>query len=388
MDAFFASVEQHDRPELRGKPVLVGAPPDARGVVSAASYEARAFGIRSAMPSQTAYQRCPSAVFLPVNMVRYKEVSVQIMQIFETYTPWVQPLSIDEAFLDVTGSRRLFGSGREIAEKIRSDIHEITGLTASVGIAPNMFLAKLASDMNKPDGITEVPIDPQAIKQFLAPLPIGRIWGIGRVTREKFERAGIRTVGQLQQCESSQLEKWVGVRSAQVYQRLALGIDDRRVTLEREDKSISNEQTFKQDVEDVVVLRQTYLALIEKVGGRLRKSGHTARTVHLKVRWGNFSTITRQLRLSSPSDDDFSLREAGMQLFHAHLGTGRPVRLIGFGVSGFSCDATAADQLTLFDVPDERLNEKRSRLSHIADSIRDRYGNQSLQRGSALPPEK
>ncbi len=192
MDAFFASVEQLDHPELRGKPVVVGSPPDRRGVVAAASYEARKFGIHSAMPSRLAYQKCPDAIFVPGNMARYKEVSRQVMRIFGAYTPLVQPLSIDEAFLDVTGAQRLFGDGKTIAEKIRRDIREQTGLTASVGVAPNLFLAKIASDMNKPNGITVVPSGQESIEKFLAPLPIGRMWGVGKVTQKTFVLSGYR----------------------------------------------------------------------------------------------------------------------------------------------------------------------------------------------------
>jgi len=384
MDAFFASVEQHDHPELRGKPVVVGAPPDQRGVISAASYEARKFGIHSAMPSRTAKQKCPHAIFVRGNMARYKEVSRQIMRIFESYTPLVQPLSIDEAFLDVTGSQRLFGSGPEIAEKIRRDILEQTGLTASVGVAPNMYLAKIASDMDKPDGLTLVPFEQEAIEQFLAPLPIGRIWGVGKVTQKKLLSLGIPTLGKLQQTDFQTLERALGARAAHSFSRLARGIDSREIETDIEEKSISNETTFKEDVADRDVIEATYKRLVDKVGGRLRKAGFYAATAHLKIRWSDFSTITRQSRFAIPCRDDTTLREEGMELLAANL-CPRSVRLIGFGVSGLTdTDQPQALQLNLFDAPDTAEHEKRDRLSRAADTVREKYGDQSLRRGSDL----
>ena len=386
MDAFFTSVEQYDHPELRGKPVVVGAPPDQRGVVAAASYEARKFGIHSAMPSRTAFQKCPEAIFVNHNMARYKEVSQQIMRIFESYTPLVQPLSIDEAFLDVTGSQRLFGNGQTIAEKIRRDILEQTGLTASVGIATNMFLAKLASDMDKPDGLTLVPFDQAAIEKFLAPLPIGRIWGVGKVTQKKLLSLGISTVGQLQQFDLSRLEQAFGSHTAHTFHRLAFGIDAREIKTDTEEKSISNETTFKEDATEREQIEATYKQLIDKVGRRLRKADFYATTVHLKIRWADFSTITRQTRLSLPCCDDTTLREIGMDLLNKHL-LPRSVRLIGFGVSGLSeSDVAPSAQLNLFDSPDTAEHEKRTRLSRTADAIRNKFGNKSIQRGSAVEP--
>ncbi|MCF7818813.1 MAG: DNA polymerase IV [Kiritimatiellales bacterium] len=384
MDAFFASVEQHDHPELRGKPVVVGSPPDQRGVVAAASYEARKFGIHSAMPSRTAFQKCPEAIFVRGNMARYKEVSREIMRIFESYTPLVQPLSIDEAFLDVTGAQRLFGDGKAIAEKIRRDIRATTGLTASVGVAPNMFLAKIASDMNKPDGITLVPFEQEAIEAFLAPLPIGRLWGVGQVTQKKLLSLGLPTIGKLQQCDFQTLEKAVGRRSAEIFARLARGIDVRGIELDTEEKSISNETTFAEDVSDREEIEATFKRLIDKVGGRLRKAGFFATTVHLKLRWSDFSTITRQTRLAIPCCDDTTLRETGMALLKEHL-PHRPVRLIGFGVSGLTeTDQPQTQQLNLFETPDTAQHEKRGRLSHVADRIKQKFGNQSIRRGSDL----
>ncbi|HEY5653006.1 MAG TPA: DNA polymerase IV [Pontiella sp.] len=384
MDAFFASIEQHDHPELRGKPVVVGAAPNQRGVIAAASYEARKYGIHSAMPSRTAKQKCPHAIFISHNMERYKEVSRQIMRIFETYTPLVQPLSIDEAFLDVTGAQHLFGNGRDIAENIRSDVRKQTGLTASVGVAPNMFLAKLASDMDKPDGLTVIPFEQEKIEKLLATLSISRIWGVGKVTQKKLLSLGINSIGKLQQCDFTMLEQAVGSHAAQTFKKLARGIDERDIETNVEEKSISNETTFKEDVSDLEQIKVTYKRLIDKVGERLRKGGLFASTIHLKIRWDDFSTIGRQTRLSIPCCDDITLREIGIELLNEHLKS-RPVRLIGFGVSGLtSSDKPLIDQLNLFDTPDTIQHDKRNRLSHATDAIKQKFGPNSLQRCSDL----
>ncbi|MDF7823824.1 DNA polymerase IV [Pontiellaceae bacterium B12227] len=384
MDAFFASVEQRDHPELRGKPVVVGAAADQRGVVAAASYEARKYGIHSAMPSRIARQKCPHVIFVSNNMGNYKEASRRIMRIFESYTPHVQPLSIDEAFLDVTGARRLFGDGKTIAEKIRRDIKEQTQLTASVGVAPNMFLAKIASDQNKPDGLTVVPFDQDGIEAFLAPLPIGRMWGVGKVTQKKLLSLGIPTIGKLQTFDFQTLENAIGSRSARLFHRLAHGIDERGIGGEVDEKSISNETTFKKDVTDREQIEATYKRLIDKVASRVRKAGFFATTVHLRLRWSDFTTITRQTRLSIPACDDITLREVGMELLNEHL-RHRPVRLIGFGTSRFTeTDAPQTLQMNLFEAPDTTEHEKRNRLSHTADSIKEKYGKTSIRRGSDL----
>ena len=379
MDAFFAAVEQHDRPELRGKPVVIGAPRDRRGVVSAASYEARKFGIRSAMPSREAARRCPHAVFLPVNGRRYREVSRQVFAIFHRFTPLVEPLSVDEAFLDVTGARRLFGDGPQVAERVRAAIRQETGLTASVGVAPNKFLAKLASDLNKPDGVTIVPRVRDEIIAFLAPLPVGRVWGVGKVTRAALEDAGIRTIGDLQNTTSVRLEKLVGKHGARHLSRLAFGEDARELELEREEKSISREHTFTHDCSSVERLEGVLCDLVDDVGCRLRGAGRYATVIHLKVRWQGFRTITRQRPLPYACCDDFNLRSAAREMFHA-IELVKPVRLIGVGVSGFRSEG-GAEQLSLFDDP--IANRKREALSRAVDAIREEHGEQSVKRGSA-----
>lgn len=384
MDAFFASVEQRDHPELRGKPVVVGAAADQRGVVAAASYEARKYGIHSAMPSRIAKQKCPHAIFVSHNMGNYKEVSRQILRIFEAYTPHVMPLSIDEAFLDVTGSQHLFGDGKSIAEKIRADIKEQTQLTASVGVAPNMFLAKLASDMNKPDGLTVVPFKQEAIENMLAPMPIGRMWGVGKVTQKKLLSLGISTIGDLQRFDFQRLEEAIGQRAAYGFSRLCRGIDERGIGREVDEKSISNETTFRHDITDREEIEATYKRLIDKVASRVRKAGFFATTVHLRLRWSDFTTITRQTKLSIPANDDITLREVGLELLQEHL-RHRSVRLIGFGTSGLvETDKPQTLQMNLFDTPDTTQHEKRGRLSQTADSIKEKYGKTSIRRGSDL----
>ncbi len=378
MDAFFASVEQMDHPELRGKPVVVGAPPDKRGVVSAASYEARKFGIHSAMPSREAYRRCPDAVFRPVNGRRYSEVSRQIQDIFEEFTPFVEPISIDEAFLDVTGSLRLFGSGVDIAVKIKETIKERIGLIASVGVACNKFLAKLASDLDKPDGLTVVPANRADIIKFLAPLPVGRIWGVGKVMEAHLVDAGIKTIGQLQQITETELEYIAGKHSAGFLRRLAMGEDARDISLERIDKSISKEHTFEYDCDSAEEIKKILADLVDNVGYRLRQSEKFAGMARLKIRWQGFKTITRQRTFNNPVCDDFSLRKMAYEIFDNEVLI-KPVRLIGFGVGKLT--ESVPQQLDLFDnIEDKGRKEK---LSRTVDDIRKKLGYESIKRASS-----
>lgn len=382
MDAFFAAVEAHDHPELKGLPVVIGSPPDKRGVVSTCSYEARKFGIHSAMPSRTAFQRCPHAVFLPVNMKRYREVSQQIMEIFRRFTPMVEPLSCDEAFLDVTGARYLFGDGPEIARRIKAAVKKETGLTCSVGVASNMFLAKIASDLNKPDGLTVVPASEKLIAAFLAPLPVKRMWGAGKKTQEILEIHNIRTIGDLQTVAPEKLAAWIGENSAVSFRRLAFGIDGRELTTDSEEKSISNEITFDEDQRDAGVVEAALLDLADKVGTRLRRAGYYAATAQIKLRWTDFSTITRQRKLNPPCCDDITLRETALELFRKEK-LHSAVRLIGFGVSGLRRTADAP-QLDLFQAPEKQTSTRREALSRAVDRVRERFGRKSLQRGSNL----
>jgi len=379
MDAFFASVEQLDHPELRGKPVVVGAPPDKRGVVAAASYEAREYGIHSAMPSREAGKRCPHAVFVPSNGKRYSEVSRKVLSILEGFTPLVEQVSIDEAFLDVSGAETLFGSGPEIALKIKDAIRKETGLTASVGVASNKFLAKLASDMDKPDGLTVVPEGSEEILAFLAPLPVGRLWGVGKVTQNTLEKAGLHTVGQLRAAGEERLARILGTHAAEHLCRLARGEDSRELELDVEEKSMSKEHTFPEDCDSVREIERVLLDLVDEVASRLREHGRYASLARLKLRWKGFETITRQKAFAYPCCDDFSLREMALDLFRAEELI-KPVRLVGFGVSRFTDGR--GEQLELFSVKPHDT-ERRERLSRAVDTIRGKFGDESMRRGSS-----
>jgi DNA polymerase-4 len=377
MDAFYASVEERDQPELVGKPVIVGGSPENRGVVSAANYVARRYGVHSAMPAVTAHRLCPNGIFLSPRMDYYAEISSQIREIFERFTPLVEPLSLDEAFLDVTGSEHLFGPATEIGKKIKHLIRQELRLVASVGVAPNKFVAKIASDLKKPDGF--VVVEPEQVQEFLAPLPVERLWGVGRQSSKIFERLGIRTIGQLRQCPIDVLQSRFGNNGEHLWQ-LAHGIDDRKVIPEREAKSISNETTFEKDIDDLAVLRAWLLELTEQVGWRLRRNGLRARTVQLKVRFADFSTITRSQTLAEPSDRTQELWTAADEMLcHKLPGGHLPVRLLGMGVSGI--DDSGVIQGMLFDQKDR---EKQARLDNVADQLKERFGADALRRGARL----
>lgn len=379
MDAFYASVEQNDHPEYRNKPVIVGAAPDKRGVVSAASYEARKYGVHSAMPSREAAQLCPNGIFLPVNMKRYIEISHIVLDIFERFTPLIEPLSIDEAFLDISGAKHLFGDGPEIAERIKRTIKAETGLTASVGVAVNKFLAKLASDLEKPDGLTVVPESREEIALFLAPLSVGKIWGVGKVTQAILENAGIRTIAQLQARSEKELIPLIGKHSAQHLRALAWGEDSRGIELNRREKSISREYTFDKDCKSEEVLEKLLADLVEDVAQRLRDANRFATIIHLKIRWTGFKTITRQRRLTGACCDDFTLREAALELFKEQALIA-PVRLLGFGVTGLQDGRN--EQLGLFD-EDSLKTSKKEALSRTVDKIREKFGPGIIGRGDS-----
>jgi len=376
MDAFFASVEQRDRPELKGRPVIVGAPPDQRGVVSACSYEARVFGVRSAMPSREAYRRCPQAVFLPPDMRRYEEASKKVFAIFDRFSPLVEPLSIDEAFVDVTGARTLFGSGEDIGKKIRAMIRAEVGLTASVGVAHNKFLAKLGSERAKPDGLFIVPSERDALIRFLGEMKIGALWGVGHVTGETLTRAGFNTVADIQNADPRHLERLLGANFAAHLRALAFGEDAREIETDTIEKSISREYTFLEDCADREHVREVIKGLADDVGRRIRKHGYFAATGRIKLRWKDFKTITRQAPFEAPLCDDFSFRAMALRLFDAEPLI-QPVRLIGFGVSGLS--NTPHEQLTLFGGGD-RSREKRERLCRTVDALRERLGDDVIRR--------
>ena len=381
MDAFFAAVEQRDHPELRGRPVVIGAPPDRRGVVSTASYEARVFGIRSAMPSRTAARLCPHAVFLPVNGKRYREVSEQVMDVFESFTPRVEQLSIDEAFLDVAGATRLYGEPETLARRLKAKVHETTGLTASVGVATNKFLAKLASDLDKPDGLTLVPAEPEAILAFLAPLPVEKLWGVGKAGSQRLRAEGLRTIGDVQRLSEANLQRLNGRALGSHIWRLAHGRDSRSVQSGLEAKSISNEHTFDEDCTDPERVRARLIELTEQVGSRLRRAGLRAGKGHLKLRFEDFSTITRQQTLPAPSRSDRALLACALELFARETVT-RPIRLVGFGVSHLGDTASAPAQPDLFREEDTaRADEREEALDKAVDRLRELYGRGSVRRG-------
>ena len=382
MDAFYASVEQRDRPELRGRPVVVGAPPNRRGVVSTASYEARAFGIHSAMPSRTAGRLCPHAVFVAPRMETYEEVSRQVMAIAHEFTPLVEPLSLDEAFLDVRGALRLWPDAVAIAREIKRRVRERTALTVSVGVAVNKFLAKVASDLEKPDGLTVVPASESEILAFLAPLPATKIWGIGKKSAARLDSAGLRTIGQLQAMSEAQLRPFFGTDGARHVWELARGRDERTVETEWEEKSISAENTFDRDCASMDVVRQTLLELAERVGARLRGAGKRARTAQVKIRFSDFTTITRRATFPAPADTDRALVAAARRLFERER-VREPVRLIGFGVSNLESNAGGvAEQPALFPDPESEPNRPRDRaIDRAVDRLRDRFGRDAVKRG-------
>ncbi|HCK51813.1 MAG TPA: DNA polymerase IV [Planctomycetaceae bacterium] len=377
MDAFYASVEERERPELRGQPIIVGGTPERRGVVAAANYLARKNGVHSAMPASRAKQLCPQAVFLPSRLDHYAKVSRQIRDIFHRYTPLVEPLSLDEAFLDVTGSEKLFGSPVEIGRQIKQAIFEELQLVASVGIASTKFVAKVASDLEKPDGF--VIVESGQDQQFLDPLPVGRIWGVGRVTGQVFERLGVRTIRDLRGLPQETLRQQFGDHGRHLWE-LAHGIDDRRVTPDREAKSISHETTFSEDIEDPDALRAWILELTEQVVRRLRRHKLLGRTVHLKVRFSDFRTITRSITLPRSTNVTQDIWKAAEELFSNRLpAQHQPVRLLGVGISGL--DNPEQIQRSLFGDEDHAA---QTNLDHAADQIRDKFGSTSIGRASGL----
>jgi DNA polymerase-4 len=373
MDAFYASVEQRDRPELQGRPVVVGADPRGRGVVSAASYEARRFGVHSAMPIRTAARLCPEAVFLPVAMDKYARVSREIMAILAGFTPLVEPLSIDEAFMDVTGSRGLFGDGPATARAIKERIRAATRLAASVGVAANKFVAKVASDLEKPDGLVVVPPGTEA--SFLAPLPIRRLWGVGRVTAADLEAMGIATIGRLAAVPVAHLEARLG-RHAGDLLALARGEDERPVEPWTPPKSVGAEETFGADHRDLERLRATLRAQAERVARELREEGYAGRTVTLKVRFADFSTVTRRHTGEATQDGLAIYREAARLLDGIALR--QAVRLIGLSVSGLG--PAGRGQLSLLDPAGPR----RERLGRALDRLAERFGDRSVLPASLL----
>lgn len=377
MDAFFASVEQRDDPSLLGKPVVVGGKPNSRGVVSAASYEARKFGIHSAMPLAEALRRCPHAAFLPVNGQKYREVSWQIREIFLAYTPMVEPLSLDEAFLDVTGSTSLFGSADTIALTIKKRIQKELDLTASVGLACNKFLAKLASDLRKPNGF--VIVQPNQVQEFLDPLSVERIWGVGKKTAEQLRTLNIKTIRDLRNMEQRHLTQLFGVSGTQLFQ-LARGIDNRPVENNRVVKSIGRETTFATDVADPEVLKTSLLKQAIDVGRNLRKETFKGKTITLKVRYDDFRTVSRSKTLPRATDLDNVIYQEACSLLR-EVPLKQPLRLIG--VTLHNLTGQIDDQLSLFEEP-QRDHET---LNKVLDFVKEKYGEKSITRARLLRPK-
>lgn len=382
MDAFYAAIEQRDNPALRGLPVVVGSPPDKRGVVCTCSYEARRYGVRSAMPSRTAYARCPEAAFIRPRMDHYSAVSRQLMDIFREVTPNVEKLSIDEAFLDVSDRVKPDTVIERPAQWLKDRIQKKLGLTASIGVAPNKFLAKLASDLEKPDGLTVTPWEPDEITAFLAPFPVTKIWGVGKVTARRLKEANLSTISDVQHMGKTYLHQLFSKTFADHLWNLAHGIDHRQVETEHEEKSISNEETFAMDCADPREVRDILMFLARKVGSRLRESEKTAGTVQIKVRFSDFRTITRQRSFDIPISQDAELVKVGGDLFDA-LRIDEPVRLIGFGTSGLIDADDKPRQPELFSPSSTRTPPRPppDPLKEAIDELRDKFGQGIISKG-------
>lgn len=376
MDAFFASVEQRDNPSYRGKPVIVGADPKegkGRGVVAACSYEARTFGIHSALPISMAYKRCPNAVFLTPDMSRYAEASHKVFDILEKFTPHIEPVSVDEAFMDITGSCHLFGGALETCKKIKERIKKELSLTASIGMAPNKMTAKIASDIDKPDGL--VIVKKGDLLSFLHPLPAGKLWGVGEKTLLELQKIGVNTIGDLATCGEEKLTSIFGVNGLHIWE-LANGIDPRDVEPADEAKSISNEHTFEKDTSDESEILDVLMYLSEKVSRRLRQDGATGRTITLKIRSGQFKTYTRALTTGSATnfvEDIYSGVVKKLDEFDLEK---MKVRLLGVKVSNLSSDSWGED---LFSGTSEGAM-KKERIHKAVNRLIDKFGPDAVRR--------
>lgn len=374
LDAFYASVEQILNPELMGKPVIVGGDPGRRGVVAAASYEARRFGVHSAMPLSQARRLCPKAIFVPANFAAYGDYSEQVFAVYHARTPLVEPLSLDEAFLDLAGTERTLGNARRVAEEIKAEVRAKTKLTVSIGIGTSKVVAKIASDLKKPDGLVEVPVGEEAA--FLAPLPLRRMPGLGPSTEERLRPLGLQTIGDVASLPIEELVRRLGKHGLQLWE-FAHGIDTRPVTPPGDPKSISRETTFDVDLDDVQRLETVLHQLLEHATRSMRKHGLHCRTVNLKLRYENFDTISRSHTLSRPTDVDDVLARETIELFRSAYDRTRKVRLIGAGVSNFD---DPPQQLDLFGSEPEQT--KPAALTTALDKIRDRLGFSAISVGT------
>ncbi len=379
MDAFYASVEQRENPELKGKPVIIGGSVESRGVVSTASYEARKYGVHSAMPMAEAHRICPNGVYLPVDMQKYRLVSHQIMDIFHRFTPEVEAISLDEAFLDVTASQKLFGTAEEIGREIKRLIKTELNLTASVGLAYNKFLAKLASDMDKPDGFYQ--IGPEELESKVWPLPVCRMMGVGGKTAQLLEGMGVRTIGQLAKMNMGLLEHILGKQGIMMYE-VANGVDNRMVEPVRESKSVGRETTFPKDISERYVLETILFTLADDVCHTLRATNLKGRTVSIKIRYPDFRSITRAQTLDGYTSSFEPVFEAVKQLMEHNYKDGTPVRLIGVTVSGLKKDDEIIEQQDLFS--DGGAQKKQAALNSVMDKINEKYGGDTVHRARKL----
>ena len=379
MDAFFAAVEQRDNPELKGKPVIVGGSVESRGVVSTASYEARTYGVHSAMPMTEAHRLCPNGIYLPVDMQKYRRVSRQIMDIFHRFTPEVEAISLDEAFLDLTESLRLFGSAEEIGRNIKQLIREELQLTASVGLSYNKFLAKLASDMDKPDGFYQ--IRPEDLQEKVWVLPVRRMMGVGPKTAQMLEKMGVTTIGQLAGMNAGLLEHILG-KQGLVMHEVANGIDNRPVEPVRESKSVGRETTFAQDIQEQYLLETILFTLADDVCHTLRSSGLKGKTVSIKIRYPDFHSITRAVTLDTYTSSFEPVFEAVKQLMAQNYKEGTPVRLIGVTVSSLKKDEQIVEQQNLFQ--DVTARKKQNELNRVMDIINGKYGGDTVHRARKM----
>ncbi|MFZ4579238.1 MAG: DNA polymerase IV [Myxococcota bacterium] len=378
MDAFYAAVEQLDRPELRGKPLLIGGT-GPRSVVATASYEARPFGVGSAMPMGLALRKCPQAIVVPPRLARYAEVSDRIMGVFATFSPLVEALSLDEAFLDLTGAEGLFGPPDEMARRIKVAVREATGLTVSVGVAPNKYVAKVASDIRKPDGLCVVP--PDGVRAFLDPLPVSRLWGVGKHGEERLQDMGLRTLADVAAADPAWLERRLGLMGPHVH-ALAQGIDQRPVVPDREAKSIGSEVTLDDDVVGRAAITPHLLREADRVGRRLRRAGLRAGGVRVKLKTTTFQLLTRQTALHPPTSSGDVLYREALRLLDA-FDLGVPMRLIGLAAYDLA-DAAAPVQGELFG---QEGRERQQRLDQAVDALRSRFGNTAVRRGSEMEEE-
>jgi nucleotidyltransferase/DNA polymerase involved in DNA repair len=378
MDAFFAAIEELDHPEYRGKPVVVGADPKGgkgRGVVSTCNYEARKYGIYSAMPISQAYQRCPFAIFAYPRGSRYWEISQKMFAILNEFTPKVEPISVDEAFMDITGCLRLFGSPEEIAQKIKQRIKDELNLTASIGIAPIKFVAKIASDLRKPDGL--VIVEPGQVTEFLHPLPISKMWGVGKKTEVQLKAMGIQTIGDLAKLSQDAVIKKFG-KSGLHFWTLANGIDEREVESDHSVKSVSLENTYDEDVSDEKIIEQTISAIADNLSRILRKKQVKGKTVTLKIRLHDFSTFTRSHSFGSYFDSSQLISATALNLYHDFQKHGKKVRLLGIAVSNLNTQCN--EQLGFFDAE----NKQDRQIDQVIDLVQNKFGPDLIKKASLL----